>query len=81
MNLNEYKIGDKLDILVPSDVFVVDATEDYIVIESSLSMTEVKENGTISLMNTFKQLKINRGESKNITLARTDYKGTITLMY
>lgn len=81
MNLNEYKIGDKLDILVPSDVFVVDVTEDYIVIESSLSMTEVKENGTISLMNTFKQLKINRGESKTITLARTDYKGTITLIY
>lgn len=81
MNLRDFKQGDKLNVLVPSEIYIVEMNDNYVVVESSLSLTEVKDNGTISLMDTFKQLKINKGENKNITLARTDYKGAVTLMY
>ena len=81
MNLRDFKQGDKLNVLVPSEIYIVEMNDNYVVVESSLSLTEVKDNGTISLMDTFKQLKINKGENKNITLARTDYKGSVTLMY
>lgn len=81
MNLREFNQGDKLDILAPSEVYVIELCDEYVVIESNMSMTEIKPNGTMSLFNTFKQLKINKGETKKVTLARTDYKDSVTLMY
>lgn len=81
MNLREFKQGDKLNILVPSEIYIVEMNDNYVVVESSLSLTEVKDNGTISLIDTFTQVKINKGENKKITLARTDYSGAVTLMY
>lgn len=81
MNLRNFKQGDKLDILVPSEVFIIEMCDEYVVIESNMSMTEIRPNGTMSLLNTFKNIKINKGEIKKITLARTDYKDSVMLTY
>lgn len=81
MNLTNFNVGDKLNILLPSEVYIKEKNFEYVLIDSSISMTEIKENGTISLYNTFNQLKLYKGESKRVTLALTDYKSSVTLEF
>jgi len=78
---NYIEKGAKLNILPPSEITIIEKTEDYIVLESSLGITEIKENGGINLMSEDKTIKINKGESKNITLPMFDYFHSVVIKY
>ncbi len=89
-NMNDYitltmevyiKEGIKLNILSPSEVVVKEKTANYIIIESSMGIAEISDKGTISLMNTSKEIRINKGETKKLTLPVTDYFGSATIKY
>lgn len=71
----------KLNILSGVEIIVKEKTEDYIILESNSGLTEVKENGTINLFDPQKEIKINKGESKKITLAATDYFDSVIVKY
>lgn len=71
----------KLNILSGVKIVIKEKNEDYIILESNNDLTEVKENGTINLLDAKKELKINKGESKKITLAATDYVDSVIVKY
>lgn len=71
----------KLDILKPSNVFVKEKNEDYIIIESSAGITEIKDDGTINLFDNTKEIKILKGEQKKVTLPLTDYFDSVIIKY
>ena len=89
-NMNDYislktkkyiKDGLKLDILLPSEVTIKEKTDNFIIISSSMGITEISEKGTISLINAQNEIKINKGETKRLTLPMTDYFGSVTITY
>lgn len=67
-------------MLSACEIFVKEKT-DYIVLESSKGLAEVSESGTIDLMNSLTEIRINKGEAKKITLAATDYFYSVTIKY
>lgn len=67
-------------MLSACEIFVKEKT-DYIVLESSKGLVEVSESGTIDLMNSLTEIRINKGEAKKITLAATDYFYSVTIKY
>ncbi len=71
----------KLNILSGVEIVVKEKTEDYVILKSNSGLTEVKENGTINLFDAQKEIKINKGESKKITLAATDYFDSVIVKY
>lgn len=75
------KEGLKLGVLLPSEVTVKVKNDDYIIIESSKGIVEIPEKGAISLKNAPKEIKINKGETKKLTLPVTDYFDSITITY
>lgn len=82
LTTNEYvKEGIKLDILLPSEIIIKEKNDDFIVIESSMGIAEISEKGFMSLMNTPKKIRINKGETKKLTLPVTDYFGSVTITY
>ena len=89
-NMNDYitlttkeyvKEGIKLNILLPSEVIIKEKNDDFIVIESSMGIAEISENGFISLMDAPKEIRINKGETKKLTLPVTDYFNSVTITY
>ncbi len=64
--------GQKLDILQPSEVYIKEKTDEYIVIYSSDGIVEVID-GKVSLYNSTKEITIKKGEIKTLTLPMTDY--------
>lgn len=89
-NMNDYitlttkeyvKEGIKLDILSPSEIIIREKNDNFIVIESSMGIAEVSERGTISLMDAPKEIRINKGETKKLTLPVTDYFSSVTITY
>ncbi len=89
-NINDYitlttrkyvKEGVKLDILLPSEIIIKEKNDEFIVIESSMGIAEISEKGTISLMNAPKEIRINKGETKKLTLPVTDYFSSVTITY
>ena len=71
----------KLDILRPSNVWIKEKNDDYIIIESSCGITEIKEDGTINLFDNSKEIKILKGEQKELTLPLTDYFDSVIIKY
>lgn len=78
---NYVEKGTKLNILPPSEITIIEKTDEYIVLESSLGITEINDNGGINLMSGEKTLKINKGESKKITLPMMDYFHSVVIKY
>ncbi len=72
--------GTELNFL-PGKIVVKEKTDEYIVLESSYELTEVNQFGMINLSNGFKEIKINKGESKVLTLAMTDFPFSATIKY
>lgn len=72
--------GCKLDILKPSEVTVKELTDDYVVLASTEGIVEVNDGG-ISLSNSPKEIKIQKGECKTVTLPVTDYFHSVTIQY
>jgi hypothetical protein len=82
LTTKEYvKEGVKLDILPPSEIIIKEKNDDYIIIGSSMGITEISDKGTISLMNAPKEIKIKKGETKKLTLPMTDYFDSVTITY
>lgn len=82
LTTKEYvKEGTKLDILPPSEVIIKEKNDDFIIIESSMGIAEVSEKGGISLLDAPKEIRINKGETKKVTLPMFDYFHSVTITY
>lgn len=73
--------GCKLNILLPSEVYVKEKNDEYIIITSSLGIAEINEIGAINLKSAPKEIKIKKGETKKLTLPVTDYFSSVTIGY
>ena len=75
------KPGVKLNILSGYEITVKEKTMDYIILKSPSGLTEVNENGTINLLDSKHEIKINKGESKTITIPAMDYFDSVEVKY
>ena len=89
-NLNDYitvttkryiEEGCKLDILSPSEVYIKEKNDEYIILTCCVGIADINEIGAISLKNTPKETMIKKGETKKLTLPVTDYFSSVIIGY
>lgn len=73
--------GCKLNILSPSEVYIKEKNDEYIILTSSLGIAEINEIGAISLKNAPKEIMIKKGETKKLTLPVRDYFSSVIIGY
>ena len=75
--------GSVLDIFgVEDKVYVKEKTDEYIIIASEYGIVEVSDDNSINLNNPPREIKINKGESKTLTIPMTDnFYGDVTIKY
>ena len=72
--------GLKIDILKPSEIEVLEITDEYVILKSSMGFAEITNN-TIDLNKKLETIKIKKGEKKQVTLPMLDYYNSISIEY
>ena len=75
--------GSVLDVFgVEDKVYVKEKTDEYIIIASEYGIVEVADDNSINLNNPPREIKINKGESKTLTIPMTDnFYDDVTIKY
>lgn len=71
----------KLNVLSGCEIIVKEKTDDYIILFCSVGLAEISDSDTISLFDAPKEVRINKGETKHLTLPVTDYFESVYIKY
>lgn len=75
--------GSVLDVFgVENKAYVKEKTDEYIIIASEYGIVELAEDNSINLNNPSKEIKINKGETKKLSIPMTDnFYGDVIIKY